>query len=64
LGASLTPRSGWGDSSQGQFFLSNMSLTYRPSESTLIQFMYQDPRGLVPYFYANPLANRWWYRGR
>lgn len=64
LGASFTPGGNWGDSSQGQFFLSSMSLRYQPSESTLIRFYYQDPRGLVPYYYANPLANRWWYRDR
>jgi len=64
LGADLTPRSSLGYSSEGQFFLSNVSLTYRPSESSLIQFVYQDPRGLFPYYYANPFASRWWYRDR
>ncbi len=64
LGASLTPQSEWSAGSQGQFFLSSLSLRYQPSESTLIQFHYQDPRGIVPYYYANPLANRWWYRER
>jgi hypothetical protein len=64
LGASLTPSGVWGDSSQGRFFLSSVNLRYQPSESTLFEFHYQDPRGMLPYYYANPLANRWWYKNR
>ena len=64
LGARFAPKGDWGDSSQGQFFLSNLSLRYQPTESTLIQFIYQDPRGMLPYYYANPFAQRWGYRDR
>lgn len=64
LGARLTPSGVWGDSSQGQFFLSSLNLRYQPSESTLLEFHYQDPRGMLPYYYSNPFANRWWYRDR
>ena len=64
LGASYTPKGDFGSTNQGQFFLSNFSLRYQPTESSTIEFLYQDARGLPPYHYANPLANRWWYRNR
>jgi hypothetical protein len=51
LGARFTPNNTFGDSSQGAFFLSNLRLKYQPSESTLIMFQYQDPRGMVPYYW-------------
>jgi hypothetical protein len=64
LGASFTPQGDFGSTNQGQFFLSNFNLRYQPTESSTIEFHYQDARGLTPYYYANPLANRWWYRNR
>ena len=64
LGASYTPKGNFGSSEQGQFFLSDFNLRYQPTESSVIEFYYQDARGLTPYYYANPLANRWWYRNR
>lgn len=64
LGASFVPQGGFGESSQSSVFLSSFGLRYQPNESTLIQFHYQDPRGVLPYYYGNPFANRWWYRDR
>lgn len=65
LGARYTPKGDFGSSEQGQFFLSNFNLRYQPTESSVIEFIYQDARGLNPYYYyANPLASRWWYRNR
>jgi len=61
LGASLSPSNSFGYSSRGQFFLSSLRLTYRPTDSSVVQFVYQDPRGIAPYYYANPFAGRWWY---
>jgi hypothetical protein len=55
LGARFSPYNSIGDSSQGSFFLSNLRLRYQPSESTLIMFQYQDPRGMVPYYW-NPYS--------
>jgi hypothetical protein len=64
LGARYTPKGDFGSSEQGQFFLSNFNLRYQPTESSVIEFHYQDARGLTPYYYANPLADRWWYQHR
>lgn len=64
LGARYTPQGDFGNTEQGQFFLSNFNMRYQPTESSTFEFHYQDARGLSPYYYANPLARQWWYRNR